>query len=305
MIARLQKLSLFVALLSLAACGSLGTKDEPQPPPDTPVDVLPQHALPRILYNEPVVGAGGGELVWSEEFDAAELHADVWLAESGIGRAEDNPGGAEERLQWYSPDNVEVRDGRLILTVLDKAQNGKPYTSARVTTADRFAFRYGRIEARIRLPAGQGIWPAFWLLPQQPRYGSWPASGEIDVLQAANLGGSGDNDIFSTLHFGGEYPESVYNGLKLSVPTDVTDEFHTYVLEWDRKMMRWYVNDFEYGRLTSWFTPGAAYPAPFDQPFYLVLNIGVGGDLPGPPDTSTVLPVSMEVDYIRIFSGKP
>ena len=179
------------------------------------------------------------------------------------------------------------------------------YTSARINTVDRFAFRYGRIEARIRLPAGQGIWPAFWLLPQDNTYGSWAASGEIDVMEAANIGASGGNTVLGTIHYGGEFPDNIYAGNEHVVATDVAAEFHNYALEWDKTELRWYVDDVLYGVQDSWSSSSADFPAPFDQPFYILLNIAVGGDLPGPPDEATSFPVSMEVDYVRVYTGEP
>ena len=179
------------------------------------------------------------------------------------------------------------------------------YTSARINTRDRFAFKYGRIEARIRLPGGQGLWPAFWLLPQDDVYGGWAASGEIDVMEAVNLGAAGGNTVFGTIHYGGEWPNNVFTGNEYIVPTDATAEFHTYTLEWDEAELRWFVDDVLYAMQNAWSTTSAPFPAPFDQPFYILLNVAVGGNFPGPPNAETALPVTMEVDYVRVYSGEP
>ena len=193
----------------------------------------------------------------------------------------------------------------LVITARDESQGRLNYTSARIHTRDRFAFKYGRIEARIRLPGGQGLWPAFWLLPQDDVYGAWAASGEIDIMEAVNLGASGGNSVFGTIHYGGEWPDNVSAGTEYVVPTDASGEFHTYALEWDPTEMRWYVDDILYAMQNSWSTTTSPFPAPFDQPFYILLNVAVGGDFPGNPNSSTEFPVTMEVDYVRVFSGEP
>ena len=165
------------------------------------------------------------------------------------------------------------------------------------------AFRYGRIEASMRLPGGQGLWPAFWLLSQDSPYGSWAATGEIDVMEATNLGVGGKNKVFGTIHFGGEFPENTFTGVQQEVPGDAQAEFHEYALEWDPTEMRWYIDGVLYRMENNWFSTAAPYPAPFDQAFHILLNVAVGGNLPGPPDGSTVFPVTMEVDYVRVYSG--
>ena len=203
------------------------------------------------------------------------------------------------------PDNAELRDGMLVITARAEAQSGKNHTSARINTRDRFAFRYGRIEARMRLPGGQGLWPAFWLLPQDNVYGSWAASGEIDVMEAVNIGASGGNTVYGTIHYGGMAPANVFSGDEYLVASDAATDFHDYALEWDTTEMRWYVDDVLFGTQNSWSTVSASFPAPFDQSFYILLNVAVGGNFPGAPDSSTVFPVTMEVDYVRVYSGSP
>ena len=158
---------------------------------------------------------------------------------------------------------------------------------------------------RAKLPSGKGLWPAFWLLPQDDTYGTWAASGEIDVMEAVNLGDSGGNTIYGTLHYGGESPNNVFTDEQYTVATDATTEFHDYALEWDETEMRWYVDGVLYAMQNSWYTASAAFPAPFDQPFYILINVAVGGNFPGAPHASTIFPVSMEVDYVRVYSGEP
>ena len=275
------------------------------PPPPTAVNVNISNPTLAVADNSPVSPGDTLTLVWSDEFEDTQLDPEAWHFESGDGSQYGIPGWGNNELQWYEPDSAELANGLLLITARDELQGGLNYTSARINTRDRFAFRYGRIEARIRLPGGQGLWPAFWLLPQDDVYGGWAASGEIDVMEAVNLGAAGGNTVFGTIHYGGEWPNNVFTGNEYIVPTDTTAEFHTYALEWDEAELRWYVDDVLYAMQNSWSTTAAPFPAPFDQPFYILLNVAVGGNFPGPPNAGTAFPVTMEVDYVRVYSGDP
>jgi len=257
-----------------------------------------------VADNSPVSAGGSLTLVWSDEFDAAQLDPELWFFEEGDGSQYGIPGWGNNELQWYLPDSAELRNGLLVITAREEPQNGKNYTSARLSTRDRLAFRYGRIEARMRLPGGQGLWPAFWLLPRDDTYGTWAASGEIDIVEAVNLGAAGGNTVHGTIHFGGEWPNNVSVGNDYLVASDATTDFHNYVLEWDQTEMRWYVDDVLHSVQNAWSTTSAAFPAPFDQPFYILLNVAVGGNWPGSPDAATAFPVTMEVEYVRVYSGE-
>ncbi len=257
------------------------------------------------LSNDEVSPGDNLTLVFSEEFDGAQLDPAIWFLETGDGSQYGIPGWGNNERQYYLPDNAELSNGMLQITARAEQVGGYDYTSARINTRDRFAFRYGRIEASIRLPGGQGVWPAFWMLAQNSPYGGWAASGEIDIMEAVNLGGAGGNEVLGTIHYGGESPANVFTSNTYTVPTDATQNFHTYALEWDQNEMRWYVDDVLYAMQNSWRSTAAPYPAPFDQAFYVILNVAVGGNLPGPPDNSTALPVTMDVDYIRVYSGEP
>lgn len=258
-----------------------------------------------VAENTPLAPDGGLGLVWSDEFDGARLDSATWFFETGDGSQYSIPGWGNDELQWYLPDSAGIENGNLLITARRQQQGNFQFTSARINTRDRFAFRYGRIEARIRLPAGQGVWPAFWLLPQENAYGGWAASGEIDIMEAVNLGGSGGNVVHGTIHYGGAWPDNRSSGNRHVVESSVTEEFHVYALEWDEREMRWYVDDTLYASQTYWSTTAADFPAPFDRPFYIVLNVAVGGRFPGPPDSTTNFPVKMEVDYVRVYSGEP
>lgn len=314
----LQVAFVVVSALSLAACGGGGGGSSPpvaSPPPPPPPPPPPTGNVNitdptlTVADNTDVISGDPSSwtLVWSDEFDAAQLDPEVWFFESGDGSQYGIPGWGNNELQWYLEDSAEIRDGSLVITARRESVAGKNYTSARINTRGRFAFRYGRIEARMRLPSGQGIWPAFWMLPQDDVYGTWAASGEIDIVEAVNLGGTGGNTVFGTIHYGGEWPANQSSSNDYLVPTDATTEFHTYALEWDSSVpeLRWYVDDTLYSTQNSWSTTGAPYPAPFDETFYVLFNVAIGGNFPGPPNSGTTFPVSMEVDYVRVYSGAP
>lgn len=244
-------------------------------------------------------------LVWSDEFDGAKLDPEVWFFATGDGTEKGLPGGwGNNELQYYLPDNAQLANGVLSITARRETVGGLNYTSARINTEDRFAFRYGRIEASIKLPSGQGLWPAFWMLSQDSPYGSWAATGEIDIMEAINLGGTGGNEIFGTIHFGGEFPANTSASERYTPSVDVTEDFHRYALEWDEFEMRWYFDDTLYAVQNSWFSSAAPYPAPFDQPFHILLNLAVGGNFPGDAIDSSAFPATMEVDWVRVYSGE-
>ncbi|MBT8068204.1 MAG: glycoside hydrolase family 16 protein [Gammaproteobacteria bacterium] len=311
-----RRYSLIAVLCLLAsACGGSGGGSAPvaisNPPPPVPPPVSPpgnvnvSNPVLSSFDNSPIGPGGTLNLVWSDEFDGTRLDPETWYFETGDGSQYGIPGWGNNELEYYLPDSAELDNGVLRITARRELQGGYSFTSARINTRDRVAFRYGRIEARMRLPGGQGLWPAFWLLPQDNAYGTWAASGEIDVMEAVNLGGSGGNSVVGTLHYGGQWPNNVFTGNDYVVPSSATDEFHTYALEWDVDQMRWYVDGVLYGMQNSWYTSAAAFPAPFDQRFYILFNVAVGGNFPGAPDASTVFPVTMEVDYVRVYSGAP
>jgi beta-glucanase (GH16 family) len=306
-----------VAVLMASACteGSRpvpGSKVEAVPP--GPSETVINHNITNPTLSVPVtfkVSPGDAlTLVWSDEFDGATLDPEVWFFESGdgsqygFGQNGVTPGWGNNELQYYLPDSAELANGILSITARREVVEGYNHTSARINTQDRFAVKYGRIEARIKLPAGKGLWPAFWMLPQDTDYGNWAASGEIDIVEAINLDGSGSDEIHGTIHFGGEEPANRSAGTNYVPSADITTEFHTYAVEWDASEIRWYFDGMLYGMQNAWNSTAAPFPAPFDQPFHILLNVAVGGNWPGSPDGTTVFPAVMEVDYVRVYSGE-
>lgn len=248
------------------------------------------------------------KLVWSDEFEGAAgslVDATKWVSEKG------GHGWGNEELQYYTDRGRNAQlsgDGSLVINVLRESFTGaegtrREYTSARLKTQHRFEQAHGRFEARIQVPRGQGIWPAFWMLGADIDTVGWPRCGEIDVME--NVGRE-PSTVHGTLH-GPGYSGAGGIGGAFSLPAGqrFADGFHEFAVEWDREpaAIRWYVD----GRLYQTRTP-ADLPAgarwAFDHPFFLLLNVAVGGRWPGAPDASTELPQAMKVDYVRVFTGE-
>lgn len=242
------------------------------------------------------------DLVWEENFDGTELNTDDWNYEFHA------PGWVNREWQSYddSKENTYVRDGKLIIQPL-KIQNedgSYRYTSGRINTMGKHDFKYGRIEASIKMPKGKGYLPAFWMMPtEEKKYGQWPRCGEIDITEV--LGDSIDT-TYATLHFGAPHTQK-QNKLKLK-KGNFSDSFHVYAVEWDPGEMRFYCDGILYHTVDDWFTaiPGLMpkpFPAPFNQTFYIILNVAVGGEWPGFPDETTTFDeaAQMQVDYVRVY----
>ena len=237
-------------------------------------------------------------LVWADEFDQPDGSAPdptKWNRQQG------GSGWGNGELQHYSDstENSYIRDGMLVIQANEEYMLGRDYTSARLTTQFKGDWTYGRFEIRAKLPNTQGIWPAFWLLPSRGVYGSGTAGGEIDIMEMI---GSEPNRAYGTLHFGNP-PERASNSYDLPSGEDYSQDFHNFALEWEPNEIRWYVDKKLFHSATEWFTStkNASYPAPFDQNFYLIVNVAVGGTWPGKPDASSVFPQLMYVDYVRVY----
>ena len=162
---------------------------------------------------------------------------------------------------------------------------------------------FRRVEMRARMPIGQGIWPAFWMLPSNTIYGTWAASGEIDIVEYL---GSHPSRIFGTIHYGGAWPYNVYSSTDYVLPgATFHDDFHLFAVEWEHGEIRWYVDDLLYAIRSAWYSTGGPFPAPFDVDFHVLLNLAVGGNLPGPPDATTVFPQEYVIDYVRVYQQPP
>lgn len=243
-------------------------------------------------------------LIWSDEFNAPLIDATNWEHVTGDGTANGLPAGWGNReLQYYTdrPENSFVADGSLHLVARRESMAGYSYTSARLRSRNLRDFLYGKMEARIKLPSTKGIWPAFWMVPTESTYGGWAASGEIDIMESVNIA----TTIHGTIHFGGQWPKHTSSGGKLPGDTDYSTEFHTYAVQWQPDSLRWYVDDVLYHTETSdnWYSETAPdnARAPFDQPFYFILNLAVGGNFPGGPDESSSFPQQILIDWVQIY----
>lgn len=258
-------------------------------------------------------------LVWSDEFDGSGTNLDSngvdldkWDYQLGTGSQYGLDGWGNNEQQYYRAENAKVADGKLIIEAKNDGYEGKPYTSSRLFTEPTFTKKYGKFEARMKLPVGQGFWPAFWMMPAESIYGGWAASGEIDIMEAR---GRLPGEVGGTIHYGENWPLNRATGDEYHFEdgTDISD-FHTYSVEWEPGVIRWYVDGELYQELNNWDSWGAdqpakyAFPAPFDQEFYMILNLAIGGNYDGgrEPDAS-MFPSTMEVDYVRVYelTGRP
>ena len=234
------------------------------------------------------------ELIWSDEFDETGLpDSTYWTFEEGGG------GFGNNEIQYYTSndlDNARIEDGRLIITAREESMGGRNYTSARMITRDKLSFRYGKIEARIRLPYTQGIWPAFWMLGDNISEVSWPACGEIDIMEF--IGGAGnESTIHGTAHWDNNGSHAEYGGSYTLESGIFADDYHVFSIEWDETSIRWFIDDHQYHEID--ITPGGL--SEFHNEFFILLNVAVGGNWPGYPDDTSVFPQTMEVDYVRVY----
>lgn len=233
----------------------------------------------------------GWNIVWHDEFDGSELSRDNWNFDIG------GHGWGNREWQTYTdrPENVRVEEGMLVIEArIDPTlPSDRPYSSARIKTQGLHSWQYGRIEARMKLPYGQGIWPAFWMVGDINV--TWPANGEIDILEFI---GKEPDTIHATVHAPGYFGEGGV-GRSLIVPTGtLKNDFHVYAIEWEEKELRWYFDDQEYFKLTPDDVPDEWI---FNHPFYIILNLAVGGLWPGYPNETTDFPQFLLVDYVRVY----
>ncbi|WP_075340815.1 glycoside hydrolase family 16 protein [Tenacibaculum agarivorans] len=235
-------------------------------------------------------------LVMQDEFDVdGTLNSSLWTYDIGTGMN----GWGNNELQYYTdrPENVTVQNGVLIITARQEDFNGAAYTSARIKTEDLFEQTYGRFEARIRVPFGQGMWPAFWLLGNncnEPGF-TWPQCGEIDIME---FRGQEPTIIHGSVH-GPEYSAGNAITKSYQLPNDRFDTgFHVFGIEWAPDYVNYYVDDVLYNQITREDVTGEWV---LDHPFYIIINLAVGGSFVGSPNSDTVFPQNMLVDYVRVY----
>jgi len=272
----------------------------------------------------------GWKLVWNDEFEGTEVDRSKWDFDLGNGFFDYQnhvwvPGWGNEELQYYTDArrNAEVKDGVLTIRAVKEALHGCGYTSARLKTKQRdgttlFSTKFGRIEFRAKVPWGKGLWPALWMLPVADKYGGWAASGEIDLMEIA---GERPHEVLNSIHFGSTAPRRTLITTVHALPEgSLVSDWHSYAVEWEPGALRFYVDEVQTCTYDHWWSCGVVkdgqgveatnagelhpWPAPFDQPFYLVMNVAVGGNFPGVPNTETQFPAMLVVDYVRVFEKK-
>ena len=250
-----------------------------------------------LIHFQPVQ-AQCPSLIWSDEFTGTTLDINKWSYQIGDGCAEGICGWGNNELQYYKETNVTVSNGQLHITAKKERVQAKSYTSGRIRTINKGDWTYGRFETRIKLPGGNGLWPAFWMLSTDQVYGAWPLSGEIDIMEFV---ASTPDHVLGTIHYGDAYPNNKNQGANFYLNSGIfPDAFHDFAIEWEAGKISWFVDDILY--LTKTAQDLAPYNWPFDQRFHFLLNLAVGGNLGGTVDTS-IFPKTMDVEYVRVYNG--
>ena len=307
-----------IGIIFLSACAKMS--------PLSDQTVKETSAEQRIIVHSAQPQDAGWKLIWQDEFDQQSLDKNKWSS------AVDCWGGGNDELQCYTdrPDNAHIKDGMLHMVAKEETFSGprfsdvhpdynrqdksksSPFTSSRLHTKNKFSLRYGRIDIRAKIAGGKGMWSALWMLPNDNVYGKWPASGEIDIMEALNPGVAA-NEVHGTLHYGLPWPQWENKVDEFPMKQSPSDNFHVYSIEWEADQIRWYVDGKHYQTQSSegwynyiWLGQEQGYQvanprAPFDQEFFLIMNIAVGGNWPGDPDYNWDKDREMLVDYVRVY----
>ena len=280
--------------------------DKPAPAPSEKPSETPKPEPSEEPAEKPDLSYEGYALKWEDDFNSVSLNSADWNVETH------EPGWVNAELQEYvnSNENIYLENGNLVIKpVREKVgedESGNPvykYTSGRVNTQGKHDFTYGLFETRVKVPTGKGYLPAFWMMPTDENlYGQWPRCGEIDIMEVM---GQETNKLYGTLHYGN--PHSQKQETYIAKNGDFASEYHTYAVEWEPGKMIWYVDGIKYQEVNDWYTTTegqgtAAYPAPFDQPFYMILNLAIGGSWVGYPDeTTTYDDQAFVIDYVKAY----
>jgi beta-glucanase (GH16 family) len=265
---------LCLGMISLLIISLFSCKKDVKPTADTG---SPAGTTPRAVTYQ---------LVWSDEFNGTSVNTGNWNLDNG------NPGVNNEK-EYYQAANATVTGGNLVITARQQSMGGQPYTSSKLNSYGKFSITYGRIEARIKMPMVQGTWPAFWMLGNSINQGTpWPDCGEIDIMEHVNT----TNTNLGTMHWNGGSGHVQYGSSITTTPGD----FHVYAVEWDTQSIRWYVDNTLY--VTGNIANNINNTGAFHNPFYIILNLAIGGDLPGNTIDNGSLPTTMMVDYVRVYN---
>lgn len=239
-------------------------------------------------------------LVWSDDFEESELDSTKWDFQTGTGEQFGLNGWGNNELQYYTEGthNTSIENGILAIEARIEEYESMNYTSAKLLTQNKADWLYGKFEIRAKVPETQSVWPAIWMLPAKSHYGGWPRSGEIDIME---LLGHQPDTVYGTAHYGNSSDDKGHNSkpITLNNGADFSDDFHSYEVEWTPDTLRWKLDGDLYHTLAK--SDLEPFNWPFDQPFYLILNVAIGGNWPGNPDETTRLPQRMEVDYVRVY----
>lgn len=280
--------------------------DKPAPAPSDKPSETPKPQPSEEPAEKPDLSYEGYALKWEDDFNSVSLNSADWNVETH------EPGWVNNELQEYvnSNKNIYLENGNLVIKPvrekIEDDESGNPvykYTSGRVNTQGKHDFTYGLFETRVKVPTGKGYLPAFWMMPTNENlYGQWPRCGEIDIMEVM---GQETNKLYGTLHYGN--PHSQKQETYIAKNGDFASEYHTYAVEWEPGKMIWYVDGIKYQEVNDWYTTTegqgtAAYPAPFDQPFYMILNLAIGGSWVGYPDeTTTYDDQAFVIDYVKAY----
>jgi len=261
---------------------------------ETPTPLPSATARPAIPPTAIAVPEGW-QLAWQDEFDGEAIDRANWTYDLGGG------GWGNGEMEYYTDrtENARLENGMLVIEARQEKFEGSAFTSARLKTQGLREFQYGRIEARLKVPAGAGLWPAFWMLGADILVKNWPDCGEIDIMEYV---GREPDLILGTLHgpgYSGALGLSKWNRQKYAI----ADDFHTYAIEWEADQISWFYDGEQYSTFTR--VDVGDRPWVYDHPFFIILNLAVGGQFPGPLSPETVFPAQLLVDYVRVYEKAP
>lgn len=249
------------------------------------------NGIPSTGYSTPI-SYPNYTLVWNDEFNGSSLSGD-WVYDIGTG----SWGWGNNELEYYRTENAVVDSGVLTITAKQENFGGQQYTSSRIKTQGIKSFKYGRIDIRAALPYGKGIWPALWMLGDNITTASWPDCGEIDIMELIGGGSYNNRTVHGTIHWDNSGSYASYGGSN-SLSTGIfAEEFHVFSIIWTSSSIKWLRDDIQYHEADI----SPAQLSEFQQNFFFIFNVAVGGNWPGSPDASTIFPQKMYVDYVRIF----
>lgn len=232
------------------------------------------------------------KLIFEENFNQKTLNKNIWNIEN----AGNGFGNNEWQFYTNQEKNIQIINNQLVITAYKENYEHRYFTSGKITTKGKFFFKYGRIDIKAKLPKGKGLWPALWMMPENSQYGWWPSCGEIDIMESL---GHQPEKIYGTIHYG--IPHYYHGG---DIIIDNPNEFHTYSLIWEESEITWLIDNQIYAKTSNWFSKrkdNYDYPAPFNQDFYLIINLAVGGNFSGYPNKETIFPVSFIIDSIKVY----